>query len=70
MQSLGVLSRLMSYVSVKLAYMDIKRTASDRISDVVDAYENALLAMFPRGRYVVGWTLSYSGCPSSVSQSG
>ena len=27
---------------------------SERISDVIDAYEHALLGSFPRARYVVG----------------
>ena len=27
---------------------------SDKIQDVVDAYEHALLGMYPRARYVVG----------------
>ena len=28
--------------------------ASDRISDVIEAYEHAILGSFPRARYVVG----------------
>lgn len=28
---------------------------SERFSDVVDAYEHALLGLYPRARYVVGW---------------
>lgn len=32
----------------------IMESGSSRISDVVDAYENAILGLFPRARYVVG----------------
>src|SRR6218665_1414521 len=28
---------------------------SERFSDVVDAYEHALLGLYPRARYLVGW---------------
>ncbi len=33
----------------------MNNTTSDRISDVVDAYEHALCGRFPRVRYVVGY---------------
>lgn len=29
--------------------------ATERFSDVVDAYEHALLGLCPRARYLVGW---------------
>src|SRR6218665_171327 len=28
---------------------------SERFSDVVDAYEHALLGLYPRARYLIGW---------------
>ena len=31
------------------------RFGSTRFEDVVDAYEHALLSLYPRPRYVVGW---------------
>ncbi len=33
----------------------LSNVMSDRISDVVDAYEHALCGRFPRARYVVGY---------------
>lgn len=39
------------------------RWASTRPSDVVDAYEHALLALFPRERYVVGRDARYVFIP-------
>jgi retinol dehydrogenase-16 len=33
----------------------IERMQSDRLSDVTDAYEHAILGRYPRTRYVVGW---------------
>jgi len=37
--------------------------SSLRINDVVDAYKHALLAMFPRARYVVGLDAKYFWLP-------
>ncbi len=36
---------------------------SERIDDVVDAYEHALYSMFPRARYVVGFDANYIWLP-------
>jgi hypothetical protein len=32
----------------------MNKLASDRIMDVVDAYEHALFGLFPRARYLIG----------------
>ena len=32
----------------------VEKKCSERLDDVVDAYEHALLGRFPRARYVVG----------------
>ena len=47
---------LLWFVAAKTFFKDqiLDKLASDRISDVVDAYEHALLGVFPRARYVVG----------------
>jgi len=37
--------------------------ASDRCSDVTDAYEHALFARFPRERYLVGFDAKYVYIP-------
>ncbi len=47
-------SRFFLAVVDQLAYNMVDKLASDRISDVVDAYEHALCSRFPRARYVVG----------------
>ena len=36
---------------------------SDKLSDVIDTYEHALLARFPRARYVVGKDAKYFFLP-------
>ena len=33
---------------------DLEKITSSRLSDVLDAYEHALLGVYPRTRYVVG----------------
>jgi|SRR6218665_922627 len=40
--------------------------ASDRCSDVTDAYEHALFARFPRERYLVGFDAKYVFIPVQV----
>jgi NAD(P)-dependent dehydrogenase (short-subunit alcohol dehydrogenase family) len=39
------------------------QVASDRLTDVVDAYEHALLGRFPRARYLVGKDANYLFIP-------
>ncbi|KAK2146687.1 hypothetical protein LSH36_589g01086 [Paralvinella palmiformis] len=41
----------------------VTKMSSLRINDVVDAYKHALLAMFPRARYVVGLDAKYFWLP-------
>ena len=54
--TISCLRRTGSFVSVLLRSTKISLLkASDRFSDVVDAYEHALLGLYPRARYVVGW---------------
>jgi len=42
------------YMSSHQALDRYRASGSDRITDVVDAYEHALLGLFPRARYMVG----------------
>ena len=40
-----------------------RRLSSGHTNDVVNAYEHALCAMFPRARYVVGFDANYIWLP-------
>ena len=42
------------YAVIKWGFSQ-ERILSDRLYEVVNAYEHALLGMFPRARYAVGW---------------
>lgn len=50
-------------VSSKDALHGLLSNGSDRISDVIDAYEHALLGCFPRARYLIGWDAVYMYMP-------
>ena len=41
----------------------IERVSSERISDVVDAYEHAVLGLVPRSRYLIGFDANYVWIP-------
>lgn len=43
----------------------ISRLASKNLDDVVDCYEHALLAYFPRGRYLAGKDAKFLWWPVS-----
>ena len=50
-----VLTYAFFFISVVTTYMgELSRISSDKISEVVDAYEHALLGRFPRARYLPG----------------
>jgi len=53
----------LKYVSGEGLDKDIKLLGSPRVSDVVNAYEHALLGLYPRARYVIGFDAKYIWLP-------
>ena len=50
---------------MKDAVEGVQKVASDRLTDVADAYVHALLGRYPRARYAVGWDCKYVWIPMS-----
>lgn len=53
------LSNYLLFLSVMQPMKDFQATASTNIDEVIDAYEHAVLSIWPKNRYTVGLSTKY-----------